>query len=182
MSLRWLKYIRQVRKHLHCEIGHGSCFCSSKKECNLIFKFIQPRVAFASRQPTNFDIKQNFHMLRSHFFGQKLEEPIFFAIKRMKLITLTATSIISIKCRYRVFDARVYRCSEQCEDVTQGHLFFTSKTSPDLTPIIAGTPSVQMCLKLCQLSSFASKKDSTKALTSAVVVVADSVLLNKTFL
>ena len=51
--------------------------------------------------------------------------------------------------------------------------------NPDLTPIIAGAPSVQLCLKFCQLSSFASEKEFTKALTLATVVVTDSVLLNK---
>ena len=73
----------------------------------------------------------------------------------------------------------------------------------DLTPIIAGTLSVQMCLKFCQLSSLDSKKEFTRTLTLAPValasfsscgrvsmtqviqnkkyciVVADSVLLNK---
>ena len=58
-------------------------------------------------------------------------------------------------------------------------LFFTSVTNPDLTPIIARAPSVQMCLKFCQLTLLASKKGSTRALTSAVDVVGDSVLLNK---
>ena len=96
----------------------------------------------------------------------------------MKLITLIATFITSIKCRDN-FDARVYRCSEQCEDVTRGHLFFTSVTNPDLTPMNAGALTVQICLKFCQLSSLASKKDSTRVFTSAAVVVADSVLLNK---
>ena len=63
-------------------------------------------------------MKQKTHVLRSHFFDQKLEEPVIFALKRIKLITLTATSIAAIKCRGRIFDARVYRCSEQCENVT----------------------------------------------------------------
>ena len=36
-----------------------------------------------------------------------------------------------------------------------------------------------MCLKFCQLSSLASKKEFTRALTSAAFVVIDSVLLNK---
>ena len=52
-------------------------------------------------------------------------------------------------------------------------------TNPDLTPIITGAPSVIMCLKFCQLSLLASKIESTRALASAAVVVADSVLLNK---
>jgi len=99
----------------------------------------------------------------------------------MKLITLTATSITSIKCGRRVFDARVYRCSEQCQNVTWGHSFFTSVTKPDLTPIIAGTLSVQVCLKFSQLTSV-SKKESTRALTSAAVVVTDSVLLSNNFI
>ena len=51
---------------------------SRKKDYNLIFKFIQPREAFASRQPTDFGIRQKSHMLRSHFSGQKLEEPVIF--------------------------------------------------------------------------------------------------------
>ena len=70
---------------------------------------------------------------------------------------LIATSITLIKYRDRVFDARVYQCCEQCEDVTRGPSSFTSLTNPDLTPIIAGAQSVQMCLKFCQLSSLASK-------------------------
>ena len=118
-------------------------------------------------------------MLRSHFFGQNSEESVIFCLERMKLITLTATSIISIKCIGRVFDAQVCRYSEECEDVTRGHSFFTSVTNPDLTLIILGEPFAQLCLKLCQPSSLASKKASTRAFTSAKVVVADSVLLNK---
>ena len=97
----------------------------------------------------------------------------------MKLITLTATSITSIKCKGRFFGARVYRCSEQCKNVTGGHSFFTGVTNPDLTPIIDGVTSVQMCLKFCLLSSLASKKNLTRALRSAAVVVADYVSLNK---
>ena len=58
-------------------------------------------------------------------------------------------------------------------------LFFTCVTNPDLTPIMAGAPSVQRCLKFCELSWLASKKESTRALTSAVIVVVDSALLNK---
>ena len=50
----------------------------SKKDFDLIFKFIQPREALASGQQTDFGIKQKSHMLRSHFFGQKLEEPVIF--------------------------------------------------------------------------------------------------------
>ena len=154
-------------------------FVFSKKDFTLIFKFIQPRKAFASRQPTDFDIKQKFHMLHSYFFGRKLEKPVIFFLERMKLIILTATSITSIKCRGRLFDARMYRCSEQCEDVTCGSSFFTSVINPDMTPIIAGVQSLQMRLKFYQLSLLASKKESTRALTSVAVVVADSVLLNK---
>ena len=93
-------------------------FVFLKKDFNLIFKFIQLREIFASRQPTDFGIKQKPHMLLSLFFVQKLEKPVVFVLKPMKLIALTATSIASIKCRDRVFDARVYRCSEQGEDVT----------------------------------------------------------------
>ena len=36
-----------------------------------------------------------------------------------------------------------------------------------------------MCLKFCQLRSLGSKKESTRALISAALVVAGSVLLNK---
>ena len=39
------------------------------------------REAFASQQPTDFGIKQRSHMLRSHFFGQKLEEPVIFCLQ-----------------------------------------------------------------------------------------------------
>ena len=133
-------------------------FVFSKKDFNLAFKFIQPREVFASRQPTDFCIKQKSQMLRSHFFGQKLEEPVIFGLERMKLITLTATFITSIKCRDRIFDARVCWCNKQCEDVTRSHSFFTCVTNLDLTPIITGAPSVQICWKFCQLSSSASKK------------------------
>ena len=97
----------------------------------------------------------------------------------MKLITLTAKSRTSIKCRGMVFDTRVYRCSIQYEDVTWGHSFFTSVTNPDLMPIIAGAPAIQMCLKFCQLSWLASKKVSTRVLISAAVLVANSVLQNQ---
>ena len=55
-------------------------------------------------------------------------------------------------------------------------------TNPDLTLFIAEAPSIKMCLKFCQLSSLASEKNFTRALTSAAVVVADSVLTNKNFL
>ena len=41
---------------------------------------------------------------------------------------------------------------------------------------MAGAPSVQICLKFCQLSSFVSKKESTITLMSAEVIVADIVL------
>ena len=93
-------------------------FVFSKKNFNLIFKFIQPSEAFFSRQPAGVGMKQKSHMLRFHFFGQKLEEPVIFAFERMKLITLTATFITSIKCRGRVFDVGVYRSNQQGEDIT----------------------------------------------------------------
>ena len=166
------EYIGQICKHhnkffivkLHMEVG----FVISKKDFNLIFNFIQPREAFASRQPTEFGIKQKSHLLRSHFFGQKSEEPmIFFALGRMKLITLIATSITSTKGRGRVFDTRVLQCSEQWDDVTGSYSFFTSVTNSDSKPIIAGAPSVEMCFKFCQLSSLALKN------------MADCVLPNK---
>ena len=55
-----------------------------------------------------------------------------------------------------------------------------SVTNHDLMPIIVGASSVQMCLKLCQLSLLASKKESARALTSAAAAfVTDRVLLNK---
>ena len=53
-------------------------FVFSKKDFNLTFKFLQLREAFASRQPRDFGIKQKFHMLSSHFFGQNLEKPVIF--------------------------------------------------------------------------------------------------------
>ena len=116
------EYIGQVRKR-HSKLFIGKLdmevvFVFSKKDFNFIFKFKQPREAFASQQPVDFGIKQKPYMFRFHFFGQKLEKPMIFALERMKLITLTAMFITSIECRSKVFDARVYRCSEQCEDVT----------------------------------------------------------------
>jgi len=54
--------------------------------------------------------------------------------------------------------------------------FFTRVINPPLMPIMAGAPSVQICLKFCQLSSCVSKKESTITLMSAAVVVADKVL------
>ena len=59
------------------------------------------------------------------------------------------------------------------------YLFFTSVTNPDLTPIIAGAPSVQLCLNFWQLRLLASEKESTRALTSAAVVVADHAVLHQ---
>ena len=157
-----VEFIGQVREHYNelfvVTLYMDVVFAFSKKDFNLVFKFIQPREIFASRQPTDFGIKQKSQMLLSHFFGRKSEEPVIFGLERMKLITLTATFITSIKCRDRIFDARVYWCNKQCKDVTRGHSFFTCVTNPDLTPIITGAPSVQICLKLCQLSSLASKK------------------------
>ena len=47
---------------------------------------------------------------------------------------------------------------QQQQYVTRGHSFFICVTNLDLTPIIAGAPSVQICWKFCQLSSSASKK------------------------
>ena len=51
--------------------------------------------------------------------------------------------------------------------------------NPDLTPIIAGAPSIQVCLKFLSAELVGFKKGSTRVLTSAAVVVDDSVLLNK---
>ena len=52
--------------------------------------------------------------------------------------------------------------------------------NPGWTPVITAALSLQMSLKFCQFCSLASKKkESTRAFTSVVVVVADSVLLNK---
>ena len=81
-----VKYIGQVRKHHNklfiVKLDTEVVFVFSKKDLtsfNLIFKFIQPKEAFVSPQPTDFDIKQKSHMLRSHFFGQKLKEPVNFS-------------------------------------------------------------------------------------------------------
>ena len=69
------KYICQVRKHHSklciVKLGMKVVFVFSKKDFNIIFKFIQPREAFASRQSMDFAIKQKSHMLRSNFFGQR---------------------------------------------------------------------------------------------------------------
>ena len=71
------------------------------------------REVFASRQPTDFGIKQKSHMFRSYFFGQKLEKPVIFCPRTNEVDHFDRKSITSIKSRGRVFNARVYRCSEQ---------------------------------------------------------------------
>ena len=52
-------------------------------------------------------------MIRSYFFGEKLEGQIFFGTRVNELIILFTASMTSIKREGKVFKARVYWCSEQ---------------------------------------------------------------------
>ena len=73
-SARYASIINSLIAKLDMEIS----FVFLKKNFNLISQFIQPMKASVSRQPTDFSIKQKSHEFCSHFFGQKLEEPIIF--------------------------------------------------------------------------------------------------------
>ena len=74
------EYIGQLRKHDNklFIVKLDMVVVFSKKDFNLTLKFKQLREAFASRQPTDFGIKQKSQMLRSQLFGQKSEESVVF--------------------------------------------------------------------------------------------------------
>ena len=139
---------------------------------------------FGPPYPTRCDFRKCWYIQfdiehwKSHFFGQKLEESVTFG-KCLKLITLTAMSVTSIKHWGWVLYARAYRYSEQWEEVTWGNSFFTSATNPLLTPSISGAPSVQICLKLCRPSSLATKARVHDIFTFTAVCGVCRVMQNK---
>ena len=89
MSLSWPHTLASYPKHHYkvfiVKLDMEVVFVFSKKNFNSIFEFIQAREAFASRQATDFGIKQKSHMLRFHFFGRKLEEPVIFCPRMNKV-------------------------------------------------------------------------------------------------
>ena len=83
------KYICQVCEHHNklfiAKLDMEISFVFFKKNFNLVFQFIQMIKASASRQLRDYSIKEKSHMLCSHFFGQKLEEPVIFCSRRIEV-------------------------------------------------------------------------------------------------